>query len=522
LRWQTIRKLSLETPLQSEPLHELGCYPTDADLLQAARSALRVTLAARISDAQRSAAVRQLDAILRELLHRAEDFPALIRDRAALGRRLVRDVRLLERRMRRRTRSICGLDSRRDLPGRSPRAAYSAITSELCAALPALWDHYRAQPSRSARRELDALTRRVVAWESGTACALAADPPNRSRTRVKRDSAPTLGAMTALMRRLRLGAKDVRVVAVKPLSGGFSRATWSLETRSKSAGPGSYVVRQQKRGGIVQGLAADVRHEFPLLQVLHGAGVPVPAPLLLVTGASPLGHDFIVVEHLPGQAVGNSVGESTSADEMVLRSAAQALARLHSIDWRDHHAALKGSRVWHPSKNVRLKRVVNQLLERWARYIRRNIGLASPSVATGLAWLRANVPDRNLPPRIVHGDITFANMLVYDGRVNALLDWEVACLGDPAKDLAHFKPVVEARMRWQDFMASYLAAGGDQVGAETLQYYEVFKAVTHVAVTYVARGHRFSQAPAARPELTEIGLLQPAFYMKELESALAT
>jgi aminoglycoside phosphotransferase (APT) family kinase protein len=168
-----------------------------------------------------------------------------------------------------------------------------------------------------------------------------------------------------------------------------------------------------------------------------------------------------------------------------------------------------------------LRKLVVDLVDRWESFIRNNIGIASPAVETGMAWLRANLPDRDGPPRLVHGDVTFANMLAHEGRLTALLDWEVTCLGDPAKDLAHFKPAVEARMPWEAFMAAYLTAGGRPVDHQTLRYYEVFKAVTHVAVTYVARGQRFSRAPSTRPELMEIALLQPPVYMQQLQRALS-
>jgi aminoglycoside phosphotransferase (APT) family kinase protein len=387
--------------------------------------------------------------------------------------------------------------------------------------MPALWRAWQARPSRALQRRLESLGRKIVAWENETARALAVDPPDaagRRRSTVPREV--DLAALQACLRAQAFGAPDLVVTGLARLSGGFSRATWLLHVEDRASGPHSYVVRQQMQGGIVQGVAADVKHEYPLLRVLHAAGVPVPKPLLLVTGRNPLRQDFMVVTRLPGQAIGNSVGDSTIADAQLLESAAGALARLHTVDWTRHHAALRGSRTWHRSPNVGLRQLVIELLDRWHAYIRGNIGIASPSVETGMAWLRANVPDRVEAPRIVHGDVTFANMLAEHGRLTALLDWEVTCLGDPAKDLAHFKPVVESRMPWQSFMASYLAAGGRPVDEHTLRYYEVFKAVTHVAVNYVARGRRFARAPEARPELTEIGLLQLPVYMPQLHAAL--
>ena len=507
--------------MQTEPLHDLGSYPADLDLLRAARAALRGVLQPQVvADPRGRAAVRQLDAILRELLHRANDYSALMHDRVAAVLPILREVRTLRGQLRAPAAAPRRRGESRPLSGGSSgQAAYSSITGELSEAMPALWEAVQARPSPALRRRLENVGRRIVAWENDTARALAADPPGSSAARRRiRSVEVDLQALQACLREHGFGGAELVVTALERLSGGFSRATWLLHVRDPK--PRSYVVRQQMRSGIVQGVAADVRHEYPLLRVLRTAGVAVPEPLLLVTGPNPLREDFMVVERLPGLAIGNSVGDSTSADVQLLKSIAGALARLHSVDWTQYHGELRGSRAWHRRPRVGMRELVTGLVERWDKYIRHNIGIASPAVATGMAWLRANVPARDEAPRIVHGDVTFANMLAHEGSLTALLDWEVACLGDPAKDLAHFKPVVECRMPWRKFMAAYVAAGGRPVDDVTLRYYEVFKATTHVAVNYVARGRRFARTPEARPELTEIGLLQPSVYMQQLNDAL--
>jgi aminoglycoside phosphotransferase (APT) family kinase protein len=313
---------------------------------------------------------------------------------------------------------------------------------------------------------------------------------------------------------------DMKITRLERISGGFSRATWIMDTRCSEWGARTFIVRQQLRGGIVEGIAADVKHEYPLLQVLHSEGMPVPRPLVYCTGANPFGHDFMMVERLPGRTAGTAIGESAVAGERFLQDVARTLARLHSIDWTRHRAALCGSRVWHPSPTASRAALVRELIDRWYVFVANNIGILSPAVETCFAWLHAHAPESDDRPRIVHGDVTFANMLEHEGRLTALLDWEVACLGDPAKDVAHIKPVVERRVPWARFMHWYQAAGGQSIDAETLLFYEIFKAVTHTAVTFVARGRRFADAPEIRPELTEIGLNQPAVYLQDLLSAM--
>lgn len=76
------------------------------------------------------------------------------------------------------------------------------------------------------------------------------------------------------------------------------------------------------------------------------------------------------------------------------------------------------------------------------------------------AWLRENIPAA--PPRasLIHGDAALSNFLIEDGRVTAILDWELAHIGDPAEELAYLRPSIEPILPWQEFLDHYERAGG--------------------------------------------------------------
>jgi aminoglycoside phosphotransferase (APT) family kinase protein len=96
-----------------------------------------------------------------------------------------------------------------------------------------------------------------------------------------------------------------------------------------------------------------------------------------------------------------------------------------------------------------------------------------PLVDFGLNWLARHAP-RSVPDlSLVHGDIGPGNMIYADGRVRALIDWEIAHLGDPMEDLAALSvrdmatPVGDFSTR----LEQYAAAGGAQVDLARLRYY---------------------------------------------------
>jgi aminoglycoside phosphotransferase (APT) family kinase protein len=66
-------------------------------------------------------------------------------------------------------------------------------------------------------------------------------------------------------------------------------------------------------------------------------------------------------------------------------------------------------------------------------------------------------------------------MLIENGRVSALLDWEFAHVGDPAEDLEYSRMYVEPYINWGEFTEAYLAAGGATIGTAGARFYEVWR-----------------------------------------------
>jgi aminoglycoside phosphotransferase (APT) family kinase protein len=118
-------------------------------------------------------------------------------------------------------------------------------------------------------------------------------------------------------------------------------------------------------------------------------------------------------------------------------------------------------------------RMQREIEYRWTKWQRDTLE-PSPLIECAFARLRAECRHGLGGPALVHGDVLPHNLLVENGRVTALLDWEFAHLGDPAEDLAYLKPVIPAVMPWENFMALYVAAGGQPVDARRLAIFGLY------------------------------------------------
>ena len=114
-------------------------------------------------------------------------------------------------------------------------------------------------------------------------------------------------------------------------------------------------------------------------------------------------------------------------------------------------------------------------LAKWKRFWERNRQTCAPLPAAAFAWLESHVPDDLSRLVTVHGDARQNNVMIKDGNITALLDWEYVHAGDAAEDLEYTRMYVEPYVAWDDFMNAYLAAGGAETTTGSSRYYEVFR-----------------------------------------------
>jgi aminoglycoside phosphotransferase (APT) family kinase protein len=213
---------------------------------------------------------------------------------------------------------------------------------------------------------------------------------------------------------------DVR--AATQLKGGQSNPTFRLET---AAGP--VVLRMRPPG--VGPWAHDVRREHRVLTALRDTDVPVPEVFAYCEDASVAGGEFYLMEYVAGRIIDDCRMPGFAPDERALayESFVRAFARLHAVDFTAVGLADFGK--------------PEQYLERQLRLHARKFAEYQPEGDPDMAWLVEHLP-RHLPartrPSIVHNDIRMGNVVLHptEPRVIAILDWEMATLGDMFADAA--------------------------------------------------------------------------------------
>ena len=210
-----------------------------------------------------------------------------------------------------------------------------------------------------------------------------------------------------------LGAHDVR--GLRRLSGGTSRETWAFDADDRPL-----ILQRARPGGVASGPMAT---EVALLRAARAAGVPVPAIVLSggeVDGdPGPLGRSWMVVERIEGETIPRKIlrdAEFASARPLLTAQCGRALAAVHSIDRRSV------SGLDPTDQFERFRELLDAMTE------------PHPAFELGFRWL-----DRNRPPAradtVVHGDFRNGNLVVGPDGLRAVLDWELAHLGDPLEDL---------------------------------------------------------------------------------------
>jgi len=214
---------------------------------------------------------------------------------------------------------------------------------------------------------------------------------------------------------------------VHQFQGGASNPTFLLVTRSGD-GFRRYVMRK-KPPGVLLPSAHQVDREYLAMKCLAATDVPVPNARLLCEDDSVIGTAFYVMDYVPGRILMDaSLPNVAPADRTRIYDDFNAtLARLHLVD---HAAVGLGG----------FGREGDYIDRQMGRFIKQYRAAETDPIAEMedlIAALPARVPGERRTA-IVHGDFKLGNMIVHpsEPRIVAVLDWELATIGDPLADLA--------------------------------------------------------------------------------------
>lgn len=232
-----------------------------------------------------------------------------------------------------------------------------------------------------------------------------------------------LGPLAEYLDDAGLGHGDVKV---RPIGDGHSNLTYEVVR-----GDTRLILRRPPRPPIPRS-AHDVIREARIIQALEPMGVPVPHVVAICDDESVIGAPFALMDFIDGLILSDRVPASlqgAGSEPAIGMSLIDALARIHSVDIDDPSIAAFGRPVGYLERQVERFRAI------WRERRTRDIA-AMEEIGE---WLTREIPD-SAEQAVVHGDFRLGNIMFEPEppvAVRAVLDWEMATLGDPLADLGY-------------------------------------------------------------------------------------
>lgn len=213
---------------------------------------------------------------------------------------------------------------------------------------------------------------------------------------------------------------------VEQFPAGFSNLTYLLRS-----GANEFVLRRPPFGAQVKS-AHDMAREYRILTCLQHVFPKVPRPVFFCDDDSVMGAPFYVMERVRGVILRSRPGANPDFSPAVMQRLSstfiETLAEIHSLDYEA--AGLNG--LGQPAGYVRRQ------VEGWTKRYQQARTDEVPSIERIAAWLSVNAPEDTARPALIHNDYKYDNLMLAPKdltRVVAVLDWEMATVGDPLMDV---------------------------------------------------------------------------------------
>ncbi len=214
-------------------------------------------------------------------------------------------------------------------------------------------------------------------------------------------------------------------LVIEQFPNGFSNLTYALR-----AGNLEWVMRRPPMGAAVRG-GHDMAREYRILSALGAAGIRAPRPMLFCDDVTVLGAPFYLMERVRGVVLRSRLPRGVTLQPDTLRRLSEALidtlAKLHQVDVQTAGLADLGRPEGYVARQV----------TGWAKRHAAAQTDAVEDMDALAAWLAAHLPPES-GAALIHNDFKYDNVMVDPDqldRIIAVLDWEMATIGDPWMDL---------------------------------------------------------------------------------------
>jgi len=307
-----------------------------------------------------------------------------------------------------------------------------------------------------------------------------------------------------------LGAGEIEA---SELGDGHSNLTFLLRR-----GADRLVLRRPPRGDL-SGSANDVLRESRILAALAGTGVPVPEVLARCEDPELIGAPFFIMSYVPGAAINDGLPAALDlprAPGLIAAEIVTKLATLHAADLE----------AWGLGDFGRPTGYLERQVRRFGSLLEANATRPLPELEEVAEWLAANLPETRRTT-FIHGDYRLGNLLFGPSlEVAAVLDWEMATVGDPLADLGYLtamwaepddpeNPMLALSKltrrpdfpRRDDLARAYAEASGEPI--DDLHWYQVL-ALWKAAIFLEGSYRRFSEGASTDAYFGSLGEGVPA------------
>jgi aminoglycoside phosphotransferase (APT) family kinase protein len=261
------------------------------------------------------------------------------------------------------------------------------------------------------------------------------------------------------------------IANLKRLSGGASQETWSFDGVG-ATGTTPLILRRAPGGKTVQrsGNAVALATEAKVIKLAKAAGVPVPSVPYVLADSDNLGPGYLM-GRVEGETIARKIlrdAEFAEARPKLARQCGRILAAIHALD----KSSLGELNVVPAGVQLDQYRALYDTYD-----------YPHPVFEVAFKWLEKRLP-ASAAPTLVHGDFRNGNLMIGPDGVRAVLDWELVHIGDPAEDLGWIcvnswrfgesKKVVGGFGDVDDLLAGYSEAGGENMTAERVKFWEMF------------------------------------------------
>jgi aminoglycoside phosphotransferase (APT) family kinase protein len=213
--------------------------------------------------------------------------------------------------------------------------------------------------------------------------------------------------------------------------------------------------------------------EIAVMAVAKEYGLPTMELRWIERDATPLDAPFVIAEHCAGVCSVDAWVSASASKQPPGDVLATYMARLHTIP-----VDLLPNVGADTQPHTVLLDFLHAMEARWLA----ESPFLDPAMQFGFAWLKENIPNDIDRLAIIHADLSDRNILVHEGRITALLDWELWHVGDPCYDLAYVQPFISKIMSWERFIAVYEAAGGPRINMARSDYWYIFSEIRNAAM----------------------------------------